>query len=60
METSAMATFLADAALVMTQLLTWVTSIATTIVGTPILAISVILLLCGAAVGFVSRLIGIR
>ena len=52
-----MATLLADLALVVTQVLTWVGSVATTISRTPILLLTTGFLVLGGAVGIFGRLL---
>lgn len=52
-----MAELLADLALVVTQVLTWVGTVATTITGTPILLLTTGFLVLGGAVGIFGRLL---
>ncbi len=52
-----MAAFLSDIALIVTQILTWVTSVCTTITGQPILLFTVGFLAIGGAVGIFGRLL---
>lgn len=56
-ETSAMASLLADLALVVTQVFTWVGTVSTTIVGDPLLLLTTGFLVLGGAVGIFGRLL---
>lgn len=57
METSPMASFLSDIGLIVTQIMTWVTTVCTTIVGQPLLLFTVGFLAIGGAVGIFGRLL---
>lgn len=57
METSPMAELLADIALIVTQIMTWVSTIAQTIVDTPLLLLTVGFLMIGGAIGIFGRLL---
>lgn len=52
-----MAALLADLATIVTQVLTWVSSVASTIVDTPILLLTTGFLVLGGAVGIFGRLL---
>lgn len=52
-----MATFLSTVASVVTQILTWVTSVASTITDTPLLLFTVGFLALGGAVGILGRML---
>lgn len=52
-----MSELLADIALIVTQIMTWVTTIATTIVDTPLLLLTVGFLMIGGAIGIFGRLL---
>lgn len=52
-----MATLLSDLALIVTQILTWISSVASTITGTPILLLTTGFLVLGGAVGIFGRLL---
>lgn len=56
-EVNAMAELLADIALIVTQIMTWVTTVATTIVDTPLLLLTVGFLMIGGAIGIFGRLL---
>lgn len=56
-ETSAMSSLLADLALVVTQVFTWVGTVSTTIVGDPLLLLTTGFLVLGGAVGIFGRLL---
>lgn len=57
MEGNTMATFLSTVASVVTQILTWVTSVASTITDTPLLLFTVGFLALGGAVGILGRML---
>lgn len=57
MAEGAMAAFLADIALIVTQILTWVGTVATTITSTPLLLFTVGFLAIGGAIGIFGRLL---
>lgn len=57
MEVTPMASLLADLATIVTQVLTWVSSVASTIVDTPILLLTTGFLVLGGAVGIFGRLL---
>lgn len=57
METTGMAALLSDIALIVTQIMSWVTTVATTIVETPLLLLTVGFLMIGGAVGIFGRLL---
>lgn len=57
MEGATMSTLLADLALVVTQVFTWVGTIAETIVSTPLLLLTTGFLVLGGAVGIFGRLL---
>lgn len=57
MEVTPMAALLADLATIVTQVLTWVGSVASTIVDTPILLLTTGFLVLGGAVGIFGRLL---
>lgn len=57
METTGMAALLSDIALIVTQIMTWVATIADTIVSTPLLLLTVGFLMIGGAVGIFGRLL---
>lgn len=52
-----MSELLADIALIVTQIMTWVGTIATTIVDTPLLLLTVGFLMIGGAIGIFGRLL---
>lgn len=52
-----MSTLLGDLGTVVTQVLTWVGSVATTITGTPILLLTTGFLVLGGAIGIFGRLL---
>lgn len=52
-----MAAFLADLTTVITQIVTWVGTVCTTIVGTPLLLFSIGFFAIGGAIGIVGRLL---
>lgn len=53
-----MAAFLTDVGTFFTQAMTWMSSVLTTVVGTPALLVMVLAMpICGFAVGLLSRLI---
>lgn len=56
-ETSAMASLLADLSTVVTSVFTWVGTIATTIVSTPLLLLTTGFLVLGGAIGIFGRLL---
>lgn len=60
MAEGAMAAFLADIALIVTQILTWVGSVTTTITSSPMLLFTVGFLAIGGAVGIFGRLLSRR
>lgn len=57
MEANTMASLIADLQTVVTALFTIVATVCTTIVGQPLLLLTVGVLLCGAAVGIFGRLL---
>lgn len=57
MEGNVMADLLASLALVVTQVMTWVGTIATTVVTTPILLLTTGFLVLGGAIGIFGRLL---
>lgn len=57
MDPTPMAAFLSDVASIVTQILTWVTSVGTTIVGSPMLLFTVGFLALGGAIGIFGRLL---
>lgn len=57
MAEGAMSAFLADIATIVTQILTWVGSVGTTIVGSPMLLFTVGFLALGGAIGIFGRLL---
>lgn len=57
MEATTMSALLADLALVVTQVFTWVGTIAETIVDTPLLLLTTGFLVLGGAVGIFGRLL---
>lgn len=57
MAEGAMAAFLSDIALIVTQILSWVTTVATTITSTPLLLFTVGFLAIGGAIGIFGRLL---
>ena len=57
MEGNAMSDLLSSLALVVTQIMTWVGTIATTIVSTPILLLTTGFLVLGGAIGIFGRLL---
>lgn len=57
MAEGAMAAFLSDIASIVTQILTWVSSVGTTIVGSPMLLFTVGFLALGGAIGIFGRLL---
>lgn len=57
METNTMAALLEQIALIVTQIMTWVTTIADTIVSTPLLLLTVGFLMIGGAIGIFGRLL---
>lgn len=60
MAEGAMAAFLADIALIVTQILAWVGSVTTTITSSPMLLFTVGFLAIGGAVGIFGRLLSRR
>lgn len=60
MAEGAMSAFLTDVASIVTQILTWVTSVTTTIVGSPMLLFTVGFLALGGAIGIFGRLLSRR
>lgn len=60
MAEGAMAAFLADIALIVTQILSWVGSVTTTITGSPMLLFTCGFLAIGGAVGIFGRLLSRR
>ncbi len=52
-----MAALLSDIGLIVTQILTWVTSVANLIVSTPLLLLTVGFLMIGGAIGIFGRLL---
>lgn len=52
-----MAELLADLALVVTQIFTWLGTVATTVTGTPILLLTVGFLVLGGTIGIFGRLL---
>lgn len=57
METDAMATFLSSISTIVTSIFTWVGTVCTTIVDTPLLLFTVGFLAVGGAIGIVGRLL---
>lgn len=57
MEGTGMAALLADIALIVTQIMSWVVTVAETIVSTPLLLLTVGFLMIGGAVGIFGRLL---
>lgn len=57
MAEGAMAAFLSDIALIVTQILSWVSTVATTITSTPLLLFTVGFLAIGGAIGIFGRLL---
>lgn len=57
METATMSSLLTDLGTVVTQVMTWVGTIATTIVSTPILLVTTGFLVLGGAIGIFGRLL---
>lgn len=57
METGTMASLLSTLASVVTQIMTWVGTVATTIVDTPLLLLTTGFLVLGGAVGIFGRLL---
>lgn len=57
MEGTGMAALLADIALIVTQIMSWVATVAETIVSTPLLLLTVGFLMIGGAVGIFGRLL---
>lgn len=57
METNTMSSLLSDLGLVVTQVFTWVGTIATTIVSTPLLLLTTGFLVLGGAIGIFGRLL---
>lgn len=57
MAEGAMAAFLADLATIVTQIMTWVGTVCTTIVGQPILLFTTGFLAIGGAIGIFGRLL---
>ena len=57
METNTMASLLSTLASVVTQVLTWVGSVASTIVDTPLLLLTTGFLVLGGAIGIFGRLL---
>ena len=57
METDAMASLLSTLGSVVTQIMTWVGTIATTIVDTPLLLLTTGFLVLGGAIGIFGRLL---
>lgn len=55
-----MSAFLADVALIVTQIFTWITSVTTTITGSPMLLFTVGFLAVGGCVGLFGRLLSRR
>lgn len=60
MAEGAMSAFLADIALIVTQILSWVGSVTTTITSSPMLLFTVGFLAIGGAVGIFGRLLSRR
>lgn len=60
MAEGAMSAFLTDVASIVTQILTWVSSVTTTIVGSPMLLFTVGFLALGGAIGIFGRLLSRR
>lgn len=60
MAEGAMSAFLADVALIVTQIFTWITSVTTTITGSPMLLFTVGFLAVGGCVGLFGRLLSRR
>lgn len=60
MAEGAMSAFLADIALIVTQILAWVGSVTTTITGSPMLLFTVGFLAIGGAIGIFGRLLSRR
>ncbi|MBR3952733.1 MAG: hypothetical protein IKJ82_03885 [Oscillospiraceae bacterium] len=58
MEGVTMATILESAGLIVTEALSWLTETVTTVVGSPLLLMFVILGLVGTGVGLMRRIIG--
>lgn len=56
-EAGTMAALLADLALVVTQVFTWISTIASTIVSTPLLLLTTGFLVIGGAIGIFGRLL---
>lgn len=52
-----MASLLSDLSTVVTQVMTWVSSVASTIVGTPLLLLTTGFLVLGGAIGIFGRLL---
>lgn len=57
MAEGAMSAFLSDIALIVTQILSWVSTVATTITSTPLLLFTVGFLAIGGAIGIFGRLL---
>lgn len=57
MEANTMASLLSDLGTVVTQVMTWVGTVATTIVSTPILLVTTGFLVLGGAIGIFGRLL---
>lgn len=57
METNAMADLLSTLGTVVTQIMTWISSIASTIVSTPLLLLTTGFLVLGGAIGIFGRLL---
>lgn len=57
MEGSGMSALLADIALIVTQIMTWVSDVAEIIVSTPLLLLTVGFLMIGGAIGIFGRLL---
>lgn len=57
MEANTMSSLLSDLGLVVTQVFTWVGTIATTIVSTPLLLLTTGFLVLGGAIGIFGRLL---
>lgn len=60
MAEGAMSAFLTDVASIVTQILAWVSSVTTTIVGSPMLLFTVGFLALGGAIGIFGRLLSRR
>lgn len=57
MEPDAMSAFLSDVTTIVTQIITWVTSVITLILGQPFLLFTVGFLALGGAIGILGRLL---